>query len=53
MLLFSNSAGKTPSESFDSLRRNGEGRESIEIIPFMLSLTKHGPAFFSSLLMAP
>jgi hypothetical protein len=42
--------GKTPRSPFDKLRANGSGVKIAGDFPFVLSLSKHGPAFFSSLL---
>jgi hypothetical protein len=41
---------KNHSESFDGLRTNGMGTELTAENPFMLSVSKHVPLFFNSLL---
>jgi len=41
---------KNPRSPFDKLRANGSGVAIIEDFPFVLSLSKHVYAFFSSLL---
>jgi hypothetical protein len=43
---------KTPRSPFDKLRANGSGVEIVEGFPFVLSMSKHVYAFFSSLLRA-
>jgi len=43
---------KNPRSPFDKLRANGSGVAIVEDFPFVLSLSKHVYAFFSSLLEA-
>src|SRR5439155_17074813 len=51
-LSFSSRVLKNPRSPFDKLRANGGRLEVVGDFPFVLSLSKHENAFFSSLLVA-